>query len=709
MHFRHLTLTLFLAIAALAGCARHAVDAAQPGRARAMAAYRRLPLAFEASGKAAFIARGDRYDALVEAGGTRLRLLDSDLRMRLIGADPRATATVSEPLPGKANYFLGSDSRQWRTDVSRYARVRYAEVYPGIDVVYYGSGRLLEHDFIVAPGARPESIVFRFDGAESVRLNGDGDLLLKTATDDLLLHKPVVYQQNENGRHAVDGHYAIAADRRATFEIGDYDRDRELVIDPVLGYSTFVGGSGQELGNAIAVDAAGNAYVTGFTASTNFPTNAGAFRTTRAGSFGQDAFVTKLDSKGAVVYSTYLGGDLTDTGNGIAVDSAGNAYIAGQTNSTNFPVTAGALKTTNTGNIAFITKLNSAGNALVYSTFLGGNSTDRVRAIAVDSSGSAYVAGFTTSADFPVLPGAIQSTRKSNDAFVAKLNPAGSFLVYSTFLGGSGFQDDAYGIAVDPDGNAYVTGKTDSTDFPVTTGAFITKAPGGNDAFVAKVSASGTSLVYATYLGGKGEDRGNAIAADAAGNAYVTGYTYATDFPTMAAVQPECGCKSSVGGGVQSDAFVTKLAPNGAGILYSTFYGGIGPDSGTGIGVTRSGDIYFAGTTDGISPSTFPLVDSMKATKGLLDDAFAVHLNAGGSAAIYSTFFGGDVTDFAAGMAVDSAGNVYLTGNTDSPDMPTTAGAGQRTYGGGNDDVFVTRIGNAVIPVPASHRRAVRH
>lgn len=676
-------------------------------RGRALTAYRSLPLSFEVADEA-FLARGDGYAVLLRPSGSVLYLRHSELQMEIVGADSRASV-IGEPLPGKVNYFIGGDPRQWRTDVSRFARLRYTGIYPGIDIVYYGNRRRLEYDFIVAPGARPETIKLRFDGAESVHRDSNGDLLVKTANDEIRLHRPYAYQHTGRSRREVESRYRVTARHQVVFEIGEYDRRRELVIDPVLGYSTFLGGTGSDLGNAIAVDAFGNAYVTGKTASTNFPTTSGAFRTTKIGTFGDDVFITKLDSKGALVYSTYLGGDSSDSATAIAVDKTGNVYVTGFTTSGNFPVTPGALKTTFSDDRSFITKLNPAGNALVYSTYLAGTSINGARAIAVDSAGNAYVTGLAVSG-FTTTPGVFQPTRKSNDAFIGKLNPAGSAWVYASFLGGTGFQDEGFGIAADSAGNTYVTGKTDSTDFPVTAGAFTSTAPGGHDAFVASVNALGTALRYATYLGGSGEDRGNAIAVDSAGNAYVTGYTYTQNFPTMAAVQPSCGCQSSVGGSVQSDAFVTKVAASGTAILYSTFYGGIGPDSGTGIGVDAAGNIYFAGATNGISPSTFPLLDSLKPTKGLLGDAFAVRLTADGSAKVYSTFFGGQTTDFGAGMAVDPYGNLYLTGNTNSSDMTTTVGAAQRTYGGGNDDAFVAKIGDAAIPPPPGPRkRAVRH
>ncbi|HVT44173.1 MAG TPA: SBBP repeat-containing protein [Thermoanaerobaculia bacterium] len=660
--------------------------AASPGR-----------LGFHDLGDARYVARSPGYAVLVDPTGIEIK----GVRIELIGANPYAAVVPRDPLPGKANYFIGNDARHWRTSVRRFARIGYENAYPGIDLVYYGNSGRLEYDFIVAPGARPEDIAFRVH-ANDVHIDRSGDLI---AGDGVRLLKPRAFQA---GGPEIASRYRIA-DGRVTIEVADYDRRRELIIDPVVGYSTYLGGSSSDLANAIAVDRSGNVYVTGKTAGT-FPTTSGAYATTRpSGSFGDDIFITKLDSKGALIYSTYLGGQSGDEANGIAVDNSGNVYVTGFTASSNFPTTPGSLKPTFSDDRAFVTKLNPDGNALVYSTYIKGTSINGARAIAVDAEGNAYITGLATSfGSFTTTPGVFQPTPKSSDAFVAKINAAGSAFIYASFLGGSGFQDQGFAIAADAAGAAYVAGKTDSTDFPTTTGALRTTAPGGHDAFVAKVSPSGDALLYSTYLGGAGEDRADAIAVDADGNAYVTGYTYATNFPTVMPVQAQCGCTSSIGGRTQSDAFVSKLSPTGSSLLYSTFYGGIGPDRGFGIGVDSAGAIYFGGTTNGISPSTFPLVDSIKPTKGLLDDAFAVRLNISGSAAVYSTLFGGGGTDFAAAMTIDIAGNVYLAGNTNSSDLPTTEGAHQRMWAG-SDDAFVVKIGNAPLPSPPGpRRRAVR-
>jgi Big-like domain-containing protein/beta-propeller repeat-containing protein len=469
--------------------------------------------------------------------------------------------------------------------------------------------------------------------------------------------------------------------------------------NPALLYSTYLSGSGDDRGHGIAVDAAGNAYVTGFTNSINFPTTGGVFQP--AVSVGQDVFVTKLDPTGSgLVYSTYLGGNNADQGLGIALDAGGNAYVTGFTQSTNFPTFA-AFQTTLRGVAdAFVTKLNPTGSGLVYSTYLGGSDNDQGFGIALDASPipNAYVTGLTQSTNFPTTAGAFQTTfgGGTSDAFVTKLNPTGSGLVYSTYLGRSS-SEQGRGIALDasPIPNAYVTGFTNSTNFPTTAGAFQTTFGGGiSDAFVTKLNPLGTALVYSTYLGRSLEEQGLGIALDASPtpNAYVTGFTFSSNFPTVAAFQTTFG-------GV-ADAFVTKLNPTGSGLVYSTYLGGLTSDEGFDIGVDAVGNAYVTGFTQS---TNFPTFAAFQTTFGGGVDAFVTKLNPTGSGLVYSTYLGGSSSEQGFGIALDPSPipNAYVTGLTNSTDFPTTPGAFQTTSAGGID-AFVTKIGSVAAGPPAT-------
>jgi len=456
----------------------------------------------------------------------------------------------------------------------------------------------------------------------------------------------------------------------------------------VLTYSTYLNGSGDDLGYGIALDASGNAYVTGSTTSPNFPTTAGAFDTTVSST---DVFVTKFNPAGsAPVYSTYLGGGLYDEGRGIAVDADGNAYVTGYTTSSNFPTTVGAFHTTLVGQFdAFVTKLNPTGSALVYSTYLGGNGGEYGNGIAVDAAGNAYVTGETGSTDIVATAGAFQSTPGGQtDVFVAKLNPAGSALIYFTYLGGAD-GDAGSGIALDASGNAYVMGYTSSSNFPTTTGALQTTFAGGfYDAFVTKLDPAGSTLVYSTYLGGSGRDIGNAIAVDTDGNAYVTGSTESVDFPrTLGAFQ------TTIAGTGSTNAFVTKLDAAGAALVYSTYLSGGRGETGNGIAVDTAGNAYVTGLTASIN---FPVTrGAFQPNFGGVDDVFVTKLNAAGSALVYSTYLGGTNVDVGSGIAVDATRNAYVAGYTRSTDFRTTAGAFQSAFGGGTFDAFVAKISDA--------------
>ena len=676
--------------------------------ARLLESYGKLPLRFEANQgqtdeDVKFLSRGKGYTMLLTSGGavmtlrapgkeqkqsgdvretepgSRERGMESGrsavLRMNLVGANRVAKVVGGEELPGKSNYFIGNDPSQWRIDVPSYDRVKYESVYPGVDLVYYGHQGELESDFLVAAGADAGAIRLRIDGAKRVRINRQGDLELKVNGGEVVLGKPVVYQRSEGQteKRIIAGRYTVKGNQEVGFVVASYDKKQPLTIDPVLRYSTYLGGSGFDAGNGIAVDAAGNAYVTGYTSSTNFPTMnplAGSY----AGDF--DAFVTKLNAAGtALVYSTYLGGNGFDSGRGIAVDAAGNAYVTGYTSSTNFPTMNPIQASLDGGEDAFVTKLNAVGNGLVYSTYLGGSGVDIGNGIAVDSEDNAYATGYTTSTDFPTKNPFQATSGGGYDAFVTKLNAAGNALVYSTYLGGSGV-DFGDGIASDASGNAYVTGTTYSINFP-TVNPFQASLKGTQNAFVTKLDGVGNAAFYSTYLGGSGSDRGNGIAADAAGNAYVTGVTSSTDFPTMNPVQ------ATSGGG--DDAFVTRLNDTGTALVYSTYLGGSSTDSGLAIAV-NAGNAYVTGFT---YSSDFPTKNPFQATIGGGDDAFVTKLNTAGNALVYSTYLGGSSGDNGSGIAVD-AGSVYVTGSAGSTNFPTM-NPFQASYAGDND-AFVAKI-----------------
>lgn len=651
-------------------------------------------------------------------GTPRLSRAGAVVRMKLVGTRPWSEEVGLEELPGRSNYFIGNDPRHWITGVKRYAKVKASGVYPGVDLVYYGNQGKLEYDFVVSPGADPRVIRLRLEDVSQGEPGGPGGKIRTDAGGNLVLEltsggdsqpepdgevrfpRPLIYQPRVEGRAAagagqtrdfVEGRWLVAGDE-AGFKLGAYDRSRELVIDPVLSYSTYLGGSaGPDFGQAIAVDAAGSAYLTGTTCSTDFPVASG-FEPVNASGGCQDAFVTKLNALGQLVYSTYLGGSASDAGNGITVDAGGDAYVTGITCSTDFPVIYSFQAAQGGGCDAFVTKLNAAGDGLVYSTYLGGTGGDGGYGIAVDSQGSAYVTGVTVSPDFPVTPGAFQTTYGGGacanvpgppaiaplearaelslppcpDAFVAKLNASGSALVYSTYLGGTS-DDRGSAIAADSEGNAYVTGTTCSTDFPTRNPIQAANASGGcRDAFAAKLNATGTTLVYSTYLGGKDADTGQGVAVDGLGEAYVAGITHSTDFPAANAFQ-----SANAGG---ADAFITKFNSSGSGIVYSTYLGGSSDDFPFAITVDAAGDAFLAGQT---FSSDFPLLDPLQPALAGSFDAFVAALAPTGDALLYSTYLGGSGGEGANGIALDSAGGVYITGSTYSADWPATSGAFQ--------------------------------
>jgi len=626
-------------------------EPAQSAQARIIHNYGKLPLSFELNQgqtdpAVKFLSNGGGYgvyltgneavltlhkpaqtnsDAMHSKGGQlRHQQEYSVLRMRLVNAISYPIVSGVDELPGKSNYFVGNDQNKWITNVPHYARVRYAGVYPGVDLEFHGSSeRQLEYDFVVAPGADPHQIALDVQGAASMTVD-QGDLVLRVAAGQIRLQKPVVYQEINNKRKEIVGRYSIKSEHQIGFEIGQYDRSQPVVIDPVLVYSTFFGGGGPTEARGIAVDVKGNAYITGTTHSPDFP-QANPVQPCAVDQYGvcslfysvfPSAFVTKISADGSqLIYSSYLGGPLTE-GTSIAVDLHGNAYVTGSTFDRNFPTTPNALQPSIAGLPvtpdgypfdAFVTKLSSSGSALVYSTYLGGSWDDSASGIAVDFRGNAYIVGWTASVDFPTvnpLEAGHASIYHNTDAFLAKLNRTGSTLVYSTYLGGSG-QDNAGGVAVDLLGNAYVTGGTCSTDFPLVSALQPVMAV-SCDNFLSKINAPGTQFAYSTYLSGGGAG----VAVDILGNAYVTGPA----------------------------SLVTKMNRAGSALVYSI--------NGSGVGIAVD-PIGRACVTDG---------------------SVVTKVNASGSTLLYSVPLNGSGTIMVStGLAVDLRGSAYVTGYAYTP------------------------------------------
>lgn len=591
---------------------------------------------------------------------------------------------------GKFHYFRGNDPKRHITHVDTYRGVAYRELWPGIDAVIQGSGGKLKFDWLLNPGARVEDIQLVCDGSDEIKIDEEGNLLLITPYGTLMDQKPIAYQEVDGVRKELGCRYVVKSGLEGRNQIGfemteAYDRELPLVIDPVILYSTYLGGTETEEGLDIVVDDFEQAYVTGITTSANFPVTPGAFQTTFQGT--ADFFVSKIDASGtSLIYSTFIGGSASDTGRSIAIDFAGNAYITGTTFSSDYPTTPGAFQTTAvfTSSNAVVTKLSPDGGTLVYSTYLGGSGGDEGFGIAVDLSGSAYVAGRTSSADFPVTADAFQTSNPSSisTSFVTKLNVDGTGLIYSTYLGGTLDTTDANGIAVDDSGNAYVAGQTVASDFPTTPGAFQTTLQGDVDGFVVKLNPTGSALVYGTILGASLNDVIFDVTIDTAGNAYVTGSSSSPDFPTTSG--------SFVTPLGTNRAFVTKLNPTGTGLIYSALIGGNGSNTGLSIALNSARSAFITGET---SSADYPLAgDAIQFSLFGPTDAFVTILDPTGSFLEFSTYLGGSSTDSGNGIAVDLNNQIYITGQTSSFDYPTTPFSFQ-PFNNGGVDAFITKLG----------------
>jgi len=749
MRFRNIAGVFFsFALVAIASFAQQAsgrlpFPAGLPLGAGSNTNYGTLPLSFEAnqgqtSPHAKFRAHGRGYSAYFTAGGMVLTLRPTGaaprnstdsalsqnpkqlpgvaLQFMLLGANPSPVIAGEDQQPGSVNYFIGSDPAKWHTNVPTYARVRYKNVYPGIDLVYYGNHRQLEYDFAISPGADPRLIQFEIKGATEIALDEAGNLVLHTGIGELHFQRPVVYQESKGLRVPVQGIYVLKDATHIAFQVAQYDASQSLVIDPVLVYSTYLGGSGDDQAGGVAVDADGNVYVAGSTDSTDFPL--ATLGLLPAGD--THVFIAKLDATGSnLIYADYLGGNGQDYGYALALDAANNVYITGSTSSSDFP-TINPFQGTYPGSLnAFLSKISPDGSALLYSTYFGGNGSDLPSSVAVDPTGEMIIAGYTSSTNLPVA-NAYQSGVSANlggmygnYGFLTKFSPDGSSLVYSTYFGGSSNEplncggtpcwtppvNVIAGMTMDSAGNAYVAGITNTYDFPITAGSYqTTDSPyqNGTVGFVSKLSGSG-SLQYSTYfydVSGLFTEI-NALAVDGAGSVYATGTTFGVGtFP----ITSTRICDPSVYGYGCNYAFATKFDAAGATLLYSTYLGPNNIAVPQAIVLDGDNDAYILGYTASGSFSTVDGIENYSNENDLL----LVEIDPTATTQLFASYLGGSGNDqpAPAGMALDASGNLYIAGTTDSSDFPVTQAAFEGVLGG-NTDTFIVKIAAASMPAVA--------
>lgn len=658
-----------------------------------------IPLAFEpnrgqAPADVRYLARVGGGRLLVRDGSLALRLRGEEFGVSLVGARPSAP-NAEKRAPGRVNYLVGRDPAQWRREVPLYEAVRLPEVYPGIDLVAHGRTGKLEYDFEVAPGANPGVVSMQLTGG-TPQLAPNGDLVVRSNAGEVRHAAPEVYQTVDGRRVSVLGAFRLASAGTVSFALGEYDRTRPLVIDPVLLVSTYFGGSSDDTVQDVATDETGGIYVVGTTFSEDFPIRGNGDRNLNGAT---DAFVARFRNGGGLDYCTFLGGTDNDSGFGIGFAADGEVCVTGVTRSGNFPVRNAAFPDFHGGlEDAFVARLSASGNNLVYSTFFGGGDSDAATGLAVGPDQDVFITGRTASLDLPGANGGAQGRLAGfQDAFIARLNHAGDRFKYVTYLGGSNPDNlSASGghIAVDHDGSAYVTGTTFSIDFPTTRDAFQRVGGDDNDAFVTKISPDGSRFEYSTYLGGNLNDFGTGIAVADDGGAIVTGATSSLDFPVTADA-----FQSRLAGG-DFDAFVTRLQPGGGRLDFSTYLGGTRDEAlidglfdGAGdVTLDAGGNIYVTGMT---ASEDFPKKNAAQKLPGGNFDTFLTVFTENGRTLLSSTVLGGTDLDQGNGVVVDNQLGAWVVGQTQSLNFPVR-GAFQTEKGGGFLDGTVSRIGYAL-------------